>query len=77
MQADLTQDANKVFMWLRSREIGTQLALFWVTWSYILETRDSYGAAAKKLVKGVARWDFLFELSNTANIVAFRHIFNI
>lgn len=54
-QADLTQDADEVFMWLKSKKIGTRLSLFWAAWAYVLEMKDSYSTAAEKLAQGMAR----------------------
>ncbi|CAN0139013.1 unnamed protein product [Scytosiphon promiscuus] len=50
--ADLTDDANKVFLTLKYEEIGTQLALFWAAWAYVLEMADSYNAAAERISEG-------------------------
>lgn len=55
MQADLTDDADKIFLLLKSEGIGTQLALFWAAWAYVLEMAASYSRAAEVITEGRAR----------------------
>lgn len=55
MQADLTDDADKVFQMLKSEGIGAQLALFWAAWAYVLEMAESYSRAAERIAEGRAR----------------------
>lgn len=54
-QADLTDDADKVFLMLKSEGIGAQLALFWAAWAYVLEMAESYPRAAEIIAEGRAR----------------------
>ncbi|CAM9670441.1 unnamed protein product [Laminaria digitata] len=53
--ADLTDDPNKVFLMLKSKAIGTQLALFWAAWAYVLELDESYSGAMRVLAEGKVR----------------------
>lgn len=55
MQADLADDADKVFEMLESEGIGAQLALFWAAWAYVLEMAESYSRAAERIAEGRAR----------------------
>lgn len=54
-QADVTDDPNKVFLLLKSKAIGTQLALFWAAWAYVLELDESYSEAVGVLAEGKVR----------------------
>lgn len=54
-QADLTDDADKIFLLLKAEGIGTQLALFWAAWAYVLEMAESYSRAAETITEGRAR----------------------
>lgn len=54
-QADLTDDADKVFLMLKSEGIGVQLALFWAAWAYVCEMAESYSRAIEKIAEGRAR----------------------
>lgn len=53
-QADLTDDADKVFLLLKSEGIGTQLSLFWAAWAYVLEMAEAYERAALTVAEGRA-----------------------
>lgn len=54
-QADLTDDADKIFLLMKSKGIGTQLALFWAAWAYVLEMAESFSRAADTITEGRAR----------------------
>lgn len=54
-QADMADNTNKVFLFLESESICTQLALFWAAWAYVLEMDDSYEGALHVIATGFAR----------------------
>ncbi|CAN0544811.1 unnamed protein product, partial [Ectocarpus sp. 8 AP-2014] len=53
-QADLSDDADKVFLLLKSAGIGTQLSLFWAAWAYVLEMAEAYERVALIIAEGRA-----------------------
>ncbi|CAM9995135.1 unnamed protein product [Ectocarpus sp. 6 AP-2014] len=52
--ADLSDDADKVFLLLKSEGIGTQLSLFWAAWAYVLEMAEAYERVALIIAEGRA-----------------------
>lgn len=54
-QADLADDADKVFVQLKLEGIATKLALFWAAWAYVLEMAESYARVAETIAEGRAR----------------------
>ena len=54
MYADLIRDAEQIFDYLYDRHIGQTHALFWLSWSAVLEAKRKFDAADKAYTRGIA-----------------------
>lgn len=55
LYADKTSFPGDVFKFLHQHKIGSKVALFWIAWAWIAETRADYAFAEKVFTKGIQK----------------------